>query len=408
MSILKYWFPMLSLLQLAICVQPTLGSIFAGSTSSVIFPPPGIADDGLDTFFPGVLVKLASLDQPQAASIETAPVVAELSNIFPLIEPATANRKSSFDILQYLGNLSPWQSIKSFGLPHASPRVLSGCEIVQVHLLHRHGARYPTTGSAAATFPSKLHAAATSREFSASGALEFLNTWTYKLGVEILTLFWPFSALYTINGLTILHSLYFAAGFFGVQDYQHSYHQLITVKGDDFNNAQPVSVLSMLTKTRSLSARDLFAMQQLCAYETVALGYSAFCGLFTKEEWKGHAYFNDLLFWYVFGPGNPTASAQGIGYVQEFVSHPTQTPIMTFGSSFNSTIVSTIVSNNITFPLNQSLFVDTTHDTASLVICAAMNFTSLAAGGLLSTDQIPQKQTYLSSQIVAFGTNLVG
>lgn len=28
---------------------------------------------------------------------------------------------------------------------------------------------------------------------------------------------------------------------------------------------------------------------QLCAYETVALGFSAFCGLFTADEFKGFA-----------------------------------------------------------------------------------------------------------------------
>ncbi len=32
------------------------------------------------------------------------------------------------------------------------------------------------------------------------------------------------------------------------------------------------------------------AMQELCPYETVALGYSAFCDLFTEEEWKGYEY----------------------------------------------------------------------------------------------------------------------
>ena len=37
-------------------------------------------------------------------------------------------------------------------------------------------------------------------------------------------------------------------------------------------------------------------MQSLCAYETVGLGYSNFCDLFTEEEWKGFEYFLDLQF----------------------------------------------------------------------------------------------------------------
>lgn len=37
----------------------------------------------------------------------------------------------------------------------------------------------------------------------------------------------------------------------------------------------------------SLSIKDIFGMQEMCAYELVALGGSAFCDLFTPEEWKG-------------------------------------------------------------------------------------------------------------------------
>ena len=40
----------------------------------------------------------------------------------------------------------------------------------------------------------------------------------------------------------------------------------------------------------TLNYTHVYAMQQLCAYETVALGYSKFCGLFTEEEWRGFEY----------------------------------------------------------------------------------------------------------------------
>jgi hypothetical protein len=42
----------------------------------------------------------------------------------------------------------------------------------------------------------------------------------------------------------------------------------------------------------NLTIPDCLQMQLLCAFETVALGYSEFCGLFTEEEWKGFAYAN--------------------------------------------------------------------------------------------------------------------
>ena len=66
----------------------------------------------------------------------------------------------------------------------------------------------------------------------------------------------------------------------------------------------------------------------------------------------------DLEFWYGLGPGNPTSAAQGIGYVQELIARLTQTPI----TQFNTTTNSTITNSNVTFPLNQPIFVDATHD----------------------------------------------
>ena len=86
------------------------------------------------------------------------------------------------------GNLSPWFSVQSEenGLPGASPRVPKGCSLKQVHLLHRHGARYPTAGSPPAQFAAALHEVASTTGFKVSGPLKFLSTWTYKLGADSL------------------------------------------------------------------------------------------------------------------------------------------------------------------------------------------------------------------------------
>jgi hypothetical protein len=75
----------------------------------------------------------------------------------------------------------------TFGLPDASPIVPEGCTINAVHILHRHGARYPTPDPLPSTFAAKIHAAANATGFNATGPLDFLNTWTYKLGTDILT-----------------------------------------------------------------------------------------------------------------------------------------------------------------------------------------------------------------------------
>ena len=39
-----------------------------------------------------------------------------------------------------------------------------------------------------------------------------------------------------------------------------------------------------------LTIEDVYTLQQLCAYETVAIGFSRFCGLFTAAEWEGFDY----------------------------------------------------------------------------------------------------------------------
>ena len=44
---------------------------------------------------------------------------------------------------------------------------------------------------------------------------------------------------------------------------------------------------AMITPANFFNASDLYDMQSLCAYETVAFGYSSFCDLFTYEEWEG-------------------------------------------------------------------------------------------------------------------------
>ncbi|KAJ6545482.1 histidine phosphatase superfamily [Mycena capillaripes] len=468
-------FPFHFVLAYAASANAAVASSFAGSTATALFPPANVTRTATDTkFFPDASAVGYAGPTPtgdEAASIATAPAVALVDTLFPLVQPEPADKnpgsksESQFDILAHLGSLSPFQSVESLGLPDASPRIPAGCAITQVHLLHRHGARYPTSGGNA--FANALHAAATSSTgFNASGPLAFLDTWTYKLGAEILT---PFGRSQMFNlgmGFRVKYGKYqllkeatdlpvfrttsearmvdsainFAAGFFGVKSYKDDYHQLIEVEGDDvitnstlapwncpildsdvsgFGSEQAAKWaniyllpaqkrLSQYISGFPLTISMLSSMQSLCAYETVALGYSSFCGLFTEEEWKGFSYFFDLEFWYTYGPGAPYASAMGIGWVQELVSRLTQERITTF----NTTVNGTLVSNPVTFPFGQAIYVDATHDTVVSAIITALNFTTLAGNGPLPTDTIPTNQarpfTYFASKITPFGANLVG
>lgn len=195
-------------------------------------------------------------------------------------------------------------------------------------------------------------------------------------------------------------SVSFAAGFFGVRYYQSSYELVVEIEGEPFNstlapweNCLPngdtfynlgneatdawtavylkdaIQRLQPYITGLNLTAANVFGMQNLCAFETVSLGYSEFCGLFTETEWEGFEYavgtkrsgkygtitlitvLTDTNFWYADGPGNPVTSAQGIGYVKELVARLTNTPITTFDASLNATYDG----NNVTFPLQQPM-----------------------------------------------------
>lgn len=129
-------------------------------------------------------------------AIQTAPAYPYNDNnqySFPLVapQPKGSDSHSKFDITRYWGNLSPWYSLRSadYGLPDASPLIPEGCEITQVLLLYRHGARYPTSGAAPEKFAQKVANATKTGSLAFSGELSFLSDWTYKLGAELLTPF---------------------------------------------------------------------------------------------------------------------------------------------------------------------------------------------------------------------------
>ncbi|KAG6331252.1 hypothetical protein ID866_7837 [Astraeus odoratus] len=375
--------------------------------------------------------------------------------------PHFANGKSDeFDIFRHWGSLSPWYSVEqgTFGID-SSPEAPETCRITGVHLLHRHGARYPadiksTRGPAG--FAARLRAL---DNVTASGPLVFLNDWSYKLGEEGLT---PFGRAqlfdlgvsmrmrygFLLKNFTEANALpvfrtesqnrmlasaqNFALGFFGYP-LDHQYQQVITIEARGFNNTlapyrscrnnddrrkayrgvapsyewktvylkNAVRRLQEHVSGMELTIDDVFAMQETCAYETVALGFSKFCELFTEEEWEGFDYALDINFWYGVAFGSPLAKALGIGYVQELVSRLTETPIEVHNSSTNATL-----HNDITFPLGHSLYVDATHEVVVLNVITALGLSSLAETGPLPSDHIPEKRSFRTSEIASFATNI--
>ncbi|GAA5874941.1 hypothetical protein JCM16303_004952 [Sporobolomyces ruberrimus] len=357
-----------------------------------------------------------------------------------------------FNVLHYLGNLSPWRTV-NHGL-RGTAQVPKGCTVEQVQLLHRHGARYPTTGSGTEAFARKVSEA---KHFEASGKLSFLNDWTYKLGAELLT---PFGREELFNlGVSfrvkyghllettgskklpvfrtesqdrMLNSAKnFAAGFFGFP-FEEQYHQLVTIEWPGFNNTlapymtcpnagrkdltpghadMAIWINTYLKETAErlqeeikgieITPRDAFNMQLICAYELVALGGSEFCELFTEEEFKGFEYAHDLQFFEAYSFGQPAQVALGKGWVQEWLARTLQQPMSEFNSTTNSTL-----HNSKYFPLDQKLYVDASHDTVISAVITSLNFSTFAQSGPLPNDRIPDDLSFVTSSIAPFSSNL--
>ncbi|KAJ7368936.1 histidine phosphatase superfamily, partial [Mycena albidolilacea] len=217
----------------------------------------------------------------------------------------------------------------------------------------------------------------------------------------------------------------FAIGFFGYP-FEGQYQQSITIEADGFNNtlapyktcpplkadrgrakvaqwagmylARAVGRLQPLTKGYELRVEDVYVLQQLCAYETVALGYSKFCELFTEEEWDGFDYSLDSYSWYNSAFGFALGQPLGIGYVQELVARLTHTPIATHNSSTNGTLND----DPTTFLIGQSLYVDATHEVLVLQVLTALSLSTLAAEGTLPADYILQNRTFRSRELAPF------
>lgn len=440
---------------------------YVGSTEVHNYPPPSPTNANPTLFPSNVGYAGGTPTGAEPAVILTAASYPLHTGAAQLVAPSKLGNKSgnkhrNFDLFKKWGNLSPWYSVGrgAFGLD-SDPEVPETCRVTGLHFLHRHGARYPTEWASyggPAQLADRLNKAA--EKWTASGDLEFLNEWTYKLGEELLT---PFGRqqLYDLgismrlkygfllknftesNTIPVfrtesqdrmLHSaLNFAIGFFGYP-LDGQYQQSITIEAPGFNNtlapydtcknskvpskadrgvyyvkrwaakylAHARARLQHQLSGYELTIEDVYVMQQMCAYETVAIGYSKFCELFTEKEWEGFNYALDLSFWYNSAFGSPVARVQGYGWIKELLARLTHTPIKEHNSSTNSTLDD----NPTTFPLNQSLYVDATHEVVVLNIITALNLTNFAASGPLPDTHIPPNRSFEVSKLAPFATNI--
>ncbi|VUC27894.1 unnamed protein product [Clonostachys rosea] len=143
----------------------------------------------------------------------------------------------------------------------------------------------------------------------------------------------------------------------------------------------------------NFTVSDVFAMQQICGYETVIRGKSPFCStdLFTPDDWLGWEYAEDVRYHYNVGYGNNAAGYVGLPW-------------------FNATANLLLEEGDI----EQDLYVSFTHRELPPMVLVAMGlFNNSEFGGSESTinstmplDRINHARAWKSSNILPFLTNI--
>ncbi|CAL5867608.1 uncharacterized protein PFLUO_LOCUS1827 [Penicillium psychrofluorescens] len=355
---------------------------------------------------------------------------------------AGANGRNIFHLM---GDLSPYFSpSEGFGVDeYPLPK---GASIGHMHMLQRHGARYPSAEEGLGAWAAGI----VNSGAVFTGELEFLNDWTYKLGEEILVPqgrqelfdsgilnFYNYGHLYDNSSKIVVRTTLqsrmlescenFLAGFFGLNWKKHANILAVidpAVTGDEACTKagetmlaameEPVGTwtetylkdrtakLQRLAGDYNWTVTDTSHAQALCPYEAISLGYSPFCQLFDYQEWQGYEYMQDIEFASMAGFLNPTGRAQGIYWVEEFLArvegHFVDVPANTSGVNM------TLDTNPVTFPLNQSLYLEFTHDANIVSVLTAFGLTQFA--DFLPATGPPKNQQFVTSKLVPFAGRL--
>lgn len=360
--------------------------------------------------------------------------------------PVEGMQEGNQSIFHNMGYLSPYHPSPGFGVDEYP--LPEDAEIIQVQMVSRHGARYPTPNSEVAQLGALL--AKHSGKIKTSGPLTFLNDWKYELGLAILVnrgreeLFqsgilhsYMYGSLYNPNTKLIVRTTTqdrmlksaenWMAGFFGLEWTNNATIEVI-IEGRGFNNSlagsqncpnsndgsylEPVKTwaeiylkdatarFQNMTEGFEWTPMDVYAAQAMCPYETVAYGFSKFCDLFTYEEWQHFGYSIDLAFSAGSGFHHPTSRAVGIGYQQEVIARLRNHTLGYSGSQINTTLDS----STETFPLNQSLYFDFSHDTNIISILTAFGFTQFREE--LPADRYPGDHEFTVAHVTPFGARL--
>ncbi|KAH6618457.1 3-phytase B precursor [Boeremia exigua] len=278
-----------------------------------------------------------------------------------------------WNILYHLGGNGPWVE-KLIDLAEPSIAVPPGCQVSQVHMMSRHAERYPTktAGRNQRAVVDKMRNSNISFTGALAFFDSWKLFWANDTSLEHLTTTGPFAGrlgafttgvrLRTRYSSLLSRALaqnatnywasdsprvidtarYFAAGFYGLDARPHLHvipetpdrgadtltpgrtcprnladKQEGKAKGyrlmAEYQQTYLPPIAARLSSQHGLdlSSKDVWAMQELCGFETTVRGGSEWCEVFTQEEFLAFEYARDLLHFYRAGPGQRYAASMG-------------------------------------------------------------------------------------------------
>ncbi|KAK0499432.1 histidine phosphatase superfamily [Armillaria luteobubalina] len=351
---------------------------------------------------------------------------------------------SAVSFTQNWAQYSPFVSLEEYHVPR-------NCVVTQVRVLYpcsleRHGARYPTLGSAA-RIVSAINKLTAVGEFT-NERMQFLANYTYDLGVADLvpfgaaqayesgeTLFKRYSYLIDTDHIpfvrasgsdrVIKSATNWTAGFSAAS--HHAYNPPLSVilsedlndtlddnlcenagDSDDQTDAWLAIYAPAITARindgapgANVSNADTYSLLSMCPFDSVAKeNRSPFCDMFEAADFEGFEYSGDLDKYYGTGYGQELGPVQGVGYVNELLARLTASPVQD-----NTQTNHTLDSNPETFPLNRTFYADFSHDNQMIAIYAAMGLFPQSAA-LDPTSPDPNRD-WVASRLVSFSANMV-
>ncbi|KAF2677568.1 phosphoglycerate mutase-like protein [Lentithecium fluviatile CBS 122367] len=454
------WF-LLELLQLLLPPQPaSLGRNVFGAQLPLTLPDDCVrptstskVPDYFDTTIDQYAGPTATGTAPWLAQTNAAPFmgISYIPNTPLETQAPIPNNPTNANIFERMANLSPYfPNPRGFGV-HEYP-IPPGSNVTWLNMVHRHGARYPEAHGRELLLAQKITDAM--GKYTAHGPLSFLNTWTNVLGAEILVPvgkqqlfdsgvlhYYQYGHLFPNNGSRIVartttqqrmkeSAEYFLAGFFGLGWTANATLEVV-IEGRGFNNSLAgyqacnrsswglayetvlewakvylvdahERIKSNLTGDLDWTLEDTYNAQALCAYETVAVGFSHWCTLYTAPEWSAFEYSLDIGFSAGSGFLSPIGRAIGVGYVQEVLARMTHQLLNSPDPP--SQINTTLTNNTDTFPTQQNLNLDFSHDANIISILTAFGLTQFA--DYLPTTSILHNRSFILSYLEPFAGRL--